>query len=230
MNIHTIHLGKVTLYASLSLTDFFLTYHLLQRTDGAVYESNPIANAWLHAYGWAGLVAYKALAVLLVVGVAVFISRSRPRTAGNVLKFGCCTVGGVVLYSCWLSGFLGTGFSEANPGPTFPRISRRNPEFRNYVNQVRQDWLAPRCTHSEVPERLARTEQAQNPGRSACLGGYYPGPNSSLARSWSLPDAESSDAQDVNCWYTNLTVPPTFFSAPLINLGGTSTVGQSSNN
>jgi hypothetical protein len=174
MKIMTIHPGKLSLYSMLSLADFFLTYHLVQQGGGEVYESNPIANAWLSAFGWAGLVIYKALAVLVVVGVVVIISRSRPRTSGNILLFGCCIVGGVVLYSCWLSGFGGLQSVEASIRPTLPQLRGRNPERRKHFDQLREELIAQRCTLAEAVARLASMEHLPRSPWIASLRQRYP--------------------------------------------------------
>src|SRR5438552_959845 len=102
----TLHSGKLLVFAALSFADFMLTAHLLQRNGGHVYEGNPIASAWLNSYGWAGLAMFKSLMVLLVVGLCLVISRHRPRVGGRVLQLGCFVTGGVVLYSCFLSGLM----------------------------------------------------------------------------------------------------------------------------
>ena len=108
MLLRTIHSGKLLAYVTLSFADLYLTYTLVQSSRGAVYEGNPIANAWLASYGWAGLATFKIAAMLLVSGVAAFISLSRPQTAGRLLGFACCAVAFVVIYSCWLANVFST--------------------------------------------------------------------------------------------------------------------------
>jgi hypothetical protein len=103
MSVKNLQPCKLFVYALLSATDLLLTYRLVQHTGGVVYESNPIANAWLHSYGWMGLAVFKLAAILLVAGVAIYVSRHRPATAARLLSFACCAVAGVVLYSCWLA-------------------------------------------------------------------------------------------------------------------------------
>jgi hypothetical protein len=103
MNPKTFHPGKLALYGTLSFADFYLTYRLLQQGGGHVYEGNPIANAWLAAYGWSGLLVFKLMAVVLVATAAMFISVTRPQTAGRLLAFACLTVSVVVVYSTYLS-------------------------------------------------------------------------------------------------------------------------------
>ena len=97
------HPVRLTLYAVLSAADLGLTYALIRHGDGDVYESNPIADAWLNAYGWAGLAVFKLVIVLLVAALAAFVSLSRPRTGGHILTFACLAVAIVVGYSVRLA-------------------------------------------------------------------------------------------------------------------------------
>ena len=102
-NISSLHPGKLLLFASLSAADLCITGSLLQHGGGTFYEGNPIADAWLHHYGWVGLVIYKAIAMSIVIGACAFISLSHPRAGGLVLVFACTMVAAVVVYSCSLS-------------------------------------------------------------------------------------------------------------------------------
>src|SRR5207244_1773783 len=103
MNASIFHPVRLTLYAVLSAADLGLTYALIRQGEGEVYESNPIAEAWLSSYGWAGLAVFKLLIVLIVAAMATFISLTRPRTGGHVLSFACLAVAAVVGYSIHLS-------------------------------------------------------------------------------------------------------------------------------
>src|SRR5437879_6238677 len=102
-----LRIGPLLIFGTLSFLDLALTYHLLQRGGGHVYESNPVANAWLSNYGWAGLALFKLLTMGLVIVVAVVLSARRPRAANSILTFACSTVALVVVYSCSLAGFFG---------------------------------------------------------------------------------------------------------------------------
>ena len=55
----------LAVFLALSLTDFVQTFALITGSDGAVYEANPIADAWLAKHGWTGLAAFKAGIVLV---------------------------------------------------------------------------------------------------------------------------------------------------------------------
>src|SRR5438132_14279001 len=98
MLLKTIHSGKLVTYVTISFADLYLTYSLIQNSHGAVYEGNPIANAWLTTYGWKGLAAFKVSAMLVVAAVAVYVSLHRPQMASRLLGFACCAVGFVVIY------------------------------------------------------------------------------------------------------------------------------------
>jgi hypothetical protein len=107
MLLRAIHPGKLTAYVTLSFADLFITYALLHSSQGTFYESNPIANAWLTSYGWGGLAAFKLTAMLLVSGVAAYVSLSRPQMGGRLLGFACCAVAFAVVYSCVLANIFG---------------------------------------------------------------------------------------------------------------------------
>ena len=102
-----LRIGRLLIFGTLSFLDLALTYHLLQRGGGRVYESNPVANAWLSSYGWIGLALFKLLTMGLVIVVAVVLSARRPRAATSILTFACSAVALVVVYSCSLAGFFG---------------------------------------------------------------------------------------------------------------------------
>jgi hypothetical protein len=94
--------GSLCLFAILSLADLSLTWFLLNYSGGKIYESNPIASAWLASYGWAGLIIYKVMGLLLVGGVATFISLRQPETGKRVLTFAICALAAVTVYSYYL--------------------------------------------------------------------------------------------------------------------------------
>jgi hypothetical protein len=93
------HLGLIWLFVLLSMADLALTGELLNRSQGRIYESNPVANWWLAYYGWPGFVAFKLAIVLFIVGLVMIISRLRPTTARRFLAFACMALTAVVLYS-----------------------------------------------------------------------------------------------------------------------------------
>ena len=107
------HSRKLALFATLSLADLALTRFLLERGGGAAYESNPVAAWWLATFGWAGLAGFKLALVGLVVGLALVVSRYRPRAGGRLLAFGCSALLAVVLYS----GFLVRGLAAEAGAP-----------------------------------------------------------------------------------------------------------------
>ena len=99
MTTRRVYLAALVAFAALSATDFAQTYALIHAGGGSVYESNPVADAWLERYGWMELAAFKAGAVLALVGsVALLVGRSR-RAAVGVAGFGCAALLAVTLYS-----------------------------------------------------------------------------------------------------------------------------------
>ena len=98
----TLPVGSLFLFMLLSIADLSLTWFLLTSSGGKIYESNPIADAWLASYGWAGLVVYKILGLLLVASIVVIISYRQPRTGRRLLNFAICALGAVTVYSYYL--------------------------------------------------------------------------------------------------------------------------------
>jgi hypothetical protein len=101
-----VHPYKLALFVLLSVTDLFLTWVLVNSTDGIVYESNPVASFWLATFGWLGLTAYKMGLMVFVSALVLVISRYRPRVGGRILLFACSALTCVVLYSCFLGWML----------------------------------------------------------------------------------------------------------------------------
>src|SRR5262249_23680654 len=120
------HTPKLFVFSLLSCADVCLTHHLVENGNGTFYEGNPIASAWLSAYGWTGLITFKGIAVGIVASVTVILSLQRPQAAQRLLNFACIAVGAVVIYSCTLamSGHaeeIGTEQSaQLRSGPIFP--------------------------------------------------------------------------------------------------------------
>lgn len=93
-------------YGSLGIADLCLTLYLIRASGGSVYESNPIAGAWLTWYGSAGLAIYKMLAMVLFACCTILISLRRPNAGARLLKLGCGVTGAVVVYSVLLASHL----------------------------------------------------------------------------------------------------------------------------
>jgi hypothetical protein len=120
---------RMLLFVALSFADLYLTRELLTRGHGQIYESNPIAEAWLNRYGLPGLVFFKMGALSVVGCVALFLSTYRPRAGRWLLNFACVVVGSVAVYSCLLMSRIsadGTpGREGIPPGPIRPGEIRR---------------------------------------------------------------------------------------------------------
>jgi hypothetical protein len=99
-------LDRLLLFLVLSLADLVITILLLAGSPYAS-EVNPIARAWLEVsvaglgWGnqWQGLVAFKALIMVAVSAIGIYISLRRPDTGRKVLTFACLVLGLVVIYS-----------------------------------------------------------------------------------------------------------------------------------
>jgi hypothetical protein len=171
MGIKPLPLGRLFLFALLSGADLFLTWRLVQQGDGLVYESNPLANWWLRHYGWLGLVAYKGLAVGLVLGLWAVVVRYRPNTGGWMLTFACSAVAVVVLYSSLLAGYFKIQPDEPE-SEALRQAKRQNYSLNDQLNQYHHYYLlswrlgdeviAQRCTLSEAVHELTSTEKGQD--------------------------------------------------------------------
>jgi hypothetical protein len=181
----TIITPKMVLFVSLSVLDLLLTWGLLNLGEGQVYESNPIANWWLSRWGWLGLTAFKAVAVLTVGMLAGVISWYRPRLAEFVLSFGCFASVLVVTYSGGvLVGMmsltpdrLGTGsvrlVEESNR--QLDRELASGWDFKMLRQRVSDDLLHERCTLPEAVRILSEAERFQFPRWVQTLRRKYPG-------------------------------------------------------
>jgi hypothetical protein len=160
---HIVHPGKLLLFAALSASDLYLTYRLVEQSGGQVYESNPIANAWLSSYGWAGLAVFKLTAMLLVAATVIFISLSQPRKAGNVLRFACLALGAVVVYSSWLLGlFPGSASAQTAALIRVTEASKQldvrvqgHHAYVQVMEELTEKLVAGTCTLDEAVDQAA---------------------------------------------------------------------------
>ena len=184
LGLKALHPGKLALFGVLSVADLLLTLRLVHASGGEVYESNPLASAWLELYGGTGLAIFKGLALLLVVGVVLYISLHRPRAAGKILAFACLATGFVVVYSCFLVGLFGKAPHEARTAEAVrdaeihgQRLDRAISQERAYavlLDELVHDLIANRCTLAEGVERLAATAKGQDPRWLDMLRKSYP--------------------------------------------------------
>jgi hypothetical protein len=177
------HPRKVLAFGLLSLADLYLTWRLLQAEHGRVYESNPVASAWLESYGWFGLATFKALAMLMVVALAIIISRHRPRTASGILWFACTATAAVVIYSCILAGMFGVGPGRLQAdevqraeehGLWLDHKISKEREYMILMSQLAKDLIGQRCTLVEAVDRLVVCDKAQNQRWLGMLHQRYP--------------------------------------------------------
>jgi hypothetical protein len=175
------HPRKLLLFLLLSLSDLGLTWLLLERGSGAVYESNPVADWWLSRYGWAGLAAFKVLTVLVVVGLTAVVSRTRPRSGGLILSAACSLLAVVVGYSCYLVG----GGATRDPDSAelvgiraqAAQLDAEWDKSREYTLRLRQlsaELAAGRCSLIEATAQLGSTRRAQDPAWLQRLRTYLP--------------------------------------------------------
>lgn len=91
--------GGLTVFVLLSFLDLCLTWLLIEQNEGRIFESNPIANAWLAQFGWSGLLLFKLAAMTVVIGAVTIIARYHRVKAALILLFACLTLGGVAFHS-----------------------------------------------------------------------------------------------------------------------------------
>lgn len=115
----------LALYVGLSLTDLALTYLIVHRGIG--YESNPVAEAWLHRHGWEGLAVFKALSVVVFGATVVVLARHRPRTADALVVAGCAALLVVVTHSWRMIDAHARRPASAQPFPVEGPPGRRLP-------------------------------------------------------------------------------------------------------
>jgi hypothetical protein len=184
MRVQTLHPGKLSLFAVLSGADLFLTWRLLEHSNGWLYESNPVAAWCLVHFGWLGLTAFKTVGVLLVAGLALVISRSQPRTGGRVLGFACSVPALVVLYSTALAGLLDRHpdvlqrkvlQAALEKSRLLERRLQQVQEYQALVRRLIEDLLAQRCTLPEAVEQLGRSAYGRDPAWLWGLRQHYPG-------------------------------------------------------
>jgi hypothetical protein len=123
----------LVLFVTLSACDFLFTYLLVEGSDGAVYEANPVAASWLADHGWVGLAAFKALAVCVVIGAVVLIVRRKPAVGVAVACAACLATAVVNLHSHRL-------LTAAEAGATHARRTElvAAAEFDRHVMPVRR--------------------------------------------------------------------------------------------
>ncbi len=161
-----------TLFVLLSTADLALTWLLLSRTGGKVYEANWFAGSVLSQFGLPGLAVFKALIVVLTVALFGVIAVSRPRVARGLATFACGAVGAVVLYSfvLWRSlEFPPAAYSRDRSarsgqlGAAMDPRSQRRMEFMALLAEVRGALAAECCTLREAVGFLAAADAGKDP-------------------------------------------------------------------
>lgn len=178
-----LHPCRLAVFALLGVADLGLTWKLIHSGHGHVYESNPVAGAWLECYGWTGLAVFKTLAMLLVGLSAVYVSWHRPRTGRRLLTFGCLVTAGVVIYSCFLLGFLGGPASASLEddvrrteqfGRELDRDLQHERAYFSLVQRLGHDLRAGRSSLADAVQELARSEKGRDPHWLDRLHACYP--------------------------------------------------------
>lgn len=159
--------GKLLLFVGLSAADFAMTWFLISRGGGEVYEANPVAAWWLGRHGWFGLALFKASIVGIVASLLLTVWRNRPISGHRLATFACLIVAAVVGYS----GVLAT----RRPDPKMAAIGsvselqewserlqadlEASNAYRKVLYEISDDLAADRCNLAEAVDRLSQTEK-----------------------------------------------------------------------
>ncbi len=208
-----LHPRRLLVFVLLGIADLGLTWKLIHDGHGHVYESNPVAGAWLESYGWTGLAVFKALAMLLVGLSAVYVSWYRPRTGRRLLTFGCLVTGAVVVYSGFLlasSNHPSAAHLEEDARCTehvsrqLDRALQRERAYYNLVQRLGQDLMAGRSTLADAVLELAGSEKARDPRWLDRLHACYPDRTDSECLALHLSFRTLSQAQDAGAPWESL--------------------------
>jgi hypothetical protein len=167
------HRRKLLVFVVLSCADLILTWALLHRDSTCVYEANPVAGWWLDRFGILGLGAFKGATLLVALGAILLLIGRQPHLAGRVLWFGCAAVGGVVLYSCTLGGYLEAALDE-RPDLRDPFPGLLSDNYLRLRGRVIADLLERRCTLSGAVADLEPAIQVEDPNALEALAERYP--------------------------------------------------------
>jgi hypothetical protein len=178
-----VHPCKLALFAVVSVADLLMTWQLIQATNGQVYETNPLANAWLCSFGWGGLAVFKGLAVFLVMLSAICVSLYRPKVGSRILVFASSVTGAVVLYSCYLChrdvaaraiADQDTELAEQK-GRLLDMQMQRQKDYQALLYRLTNDLVSCQRTLPEAVHTLANSEKGQNEVWLTKLRLAYPG-------------------------------------------------------
>src|SRR5262249_42333341 len=167
-----LHYRKLLAFGILSVLDLLLTWRLVQASGGQIYESNPVASAWLSRYGWQGLILFKASMVMLIGLVVLLISLHRPDYGGRILIFACSVTAAVVLYSFYLSQFVnasdgdrGEETAQLDGFRTHRELECRHQDFEYIalLNRLSYDLSSNRTTLLCAVNELAYWKYGKHP-------------------------------------------------------------------
>ena len=172
---------KLAAFALLSVCDFTITYFLLSRREGDVYESNPLANHWLDQSGWIGLAAFKAVFVGVVAFIAVYLYSRRPRIAHDLLAVACGAVVVAVLTGTTIAVTTPAAPPEDEP-MVFPdldnqkdSVDARTMQYVALLDEAGTRLISKEWTLAQAVELAQATALAQDGVWFDSLRRTYPG-------------------------------------------------------
>jgi hypothetical protein len=149
---------KVVLYTLLSLADLGLTWFLIYTGQGTIYESNPIAGAWLASYGWAGLAFFKLLCVGLAIVISLLLALKLPKAGARVLTFAIVATAAVNIYSLALIGYFTWDQSALAVRVHHPAPAVSTSTFHSAVAPTAQPTPTHKWNTEHVQPRLHQPE------------------------------------------------------------------------
>jgi hypothetical protein len=185
MNMQTkFPIWKLAVFGVLSACDFVITYLLISRSQGQVYESNPVADQWLQQGGWIGLAAFKAAIVFGVSMIATYIYYRRPRIAHDLLAIACGALVVAVVTGSSIAMTRDETPTSIDGAAWNPRVTGRTPrapspaKARDYQLTLDDSAfaLAANCTDlAHAVAELEKSNRGGDPKWIESLQKAYPG-------------------------------------------------------
>lgn len=138
----------MAVFVSLSTLDLLLTWRLVEGSEGAVYEANPLAALVLLKQGWAGLALYKFACVGVAAGIGVVVCRFRPRLGRSLVLAASAVLTAVVGYS---TALLALGDWDAEERPRLTEELLREQALQRNIQEMDRYWQRAR----EISRELA---------------------------------------------------------------------------
>lgn len=173
------HARKLFLFVLLNVADLVLTWCLIRRGNGEVYEGNPIAGWWLRCHGWLGLAGFKMTVVALTAVLLMIACVYQPRTGGRAVLLGCALVAAVLVYSGFIARASHMRAAEDQRGRERAAYLERElakcQGYHQLHEGLRAELAFRHCTLRQAVDCLAATAKGRDPKFLQKLHIFYPG-------------------------------------------------------